>query len=417
MAETPLAQLSALGEVGNASCKAVWPARALLMLCAIVTGCSDADNSPTTEGSVSAQELAPVFEIYGVDNTRQGFTKPMVRQLHNGHVLVADQGDPMLAEFDATGAFVRSIAVRGSGPGEIIAPFRIAIHRDTVVMISSASDARQVSWIDLATNTKGTLTPPRRAAQSETSSRYTVIDRVPSGSWFVREGAPGRVIDEMPAVGTLLSDSITIGMLRHSDVLGDSSFLWLPRIAQSTLIAFPWIGGPGPTALAAHPLRLGTLFVIAGDAIWTLDATTGQGQRWSASAPPVRFTVDRTSPGTVNAAELRSMLARTLPDARRALDTSRLTALFDPANAPDSAPYASSLVPVHDGTVWVETFALDSSIARTYIALDSTGRTRGVFSTPAGVRVRYVGPTLVLGTRRDPDGVEFIQAFARPGDG
>ncbi len=81
---------------------------------------------------------------------------------------------------------------------------------------------------------------------------------------------------------------------------------------------------------------------------------------------------------------LRSMLARTLPDARRALDTSRLTALFDPANAPDSAPYASSLVPVHDGTVWVETFALDSSIARTYIALDSIGRTRGVYSTPAG---------------------------------
>jgi len=102
-----------------------------------------------------------------------------------------------------TGAFVRSIAVRGSGPGEITAPFHVTIHGDTVVMISSASTARQVSWIELATNTQGTLAPPRRIAPSETSSRYTVIDRVPSGSWFVRDGAPFRVMNEMSAAGTV----------------------------------------------------------------------------------------------------------------------------------------------------------------------------------------------------------------------
>jgi hypothetical protein len=171
-----------------------------------------------------------------------------------------------------------------------------------------------------------------------------------------------------------------------------------------------------PSALAPHPLRLGVLFQPAGNALWTLDARTGKGQRWRPDAQPVQFSIERLAPSIIDASALRNLLARALPEARRALDSSRLSAIFDPANAPDSVPYATLLVPVYDGTVWVQSFQLDSSAAHTYIVLDSMGTTRGIYRTPAGVRVQYVGPTLVLGTWRDPDGVAFIRAFARPGD-
>ncbi len=390
------------------------PHLTLIAACAGSLACANADNTIARDDKARVEALVPRFEISGTDSTRRGFTKPIVRQLHDGRIIVADQSEVMLAEFDTAGAFVRSHALRGSGPGEINAPFSVSIHRDTVVMIGTAPGALQVSWLDLTTGAKGSLSPPRRDAASNVTPRYTVIDRFPSGSWLVKEGAAFRIMNQMPPVGTLLPDSITLGVLTHSEMLTDASVTWLPRMAQTTSIAYPWVASPLPSSLAPHPLRLGVLFQPAGNALWTLDATTGRGQRWRPVAQPMRFSIERQSPSTVDAAALNNMLARALPEARRALDSSKLAAIFDPANAPDSAPYASSLVQVYDGTIWVEAFQLDSSAAHTYIALDSMGATRGVYRTPAGVRVQFVGPTLVLGTWRDPDGLQFVRAFPLP---
>jgi hypothetical protein len=126
------------------------------------------------------------------------------------------------------------------------------------------------------------------------------------------------------------------------------------------------------------------------------------------------FSRTRRSPATIDAAEVQRIGASLLRDARRPLDSSRIAANYDPANLPDSAPYATNLIASHHGTAWVEIFHVDSAAAREYVALDSMELAQRTCRTPAGVRLQYVGRTYVLGVRRDEDGLEYVVALSSP---
>ena len=140
----------------------------------------------------------------------------------------------------------------------------------------------------------------------------------------------------------------------------------------------------------------GLLYTVSVDNLWIMDAMSGQGERWQGGIRVSTFNVSRRTPATIDGSEVQRVGAALMQLARRPLDSSRIAANYDPANLPDSAPYASKLIPSHDGTVWVEVFHVDSAAAPEYVALDSMGVEMRTLRTPAGVRLQFVGRTQVL---------------------
>ncbi len=381
--------------------------------CTALVGCTDEQRIAKSSTGESATPLTERFQLDGPGGRSGGFIDPIARQFEDGRVIIADQGRTTLDVFSPKRESEGSRDVRGSGPGETTSPFYVALSHDTVVMISASMGARQVSWTRISTNERGTFSPHRAQPGVANSTAFTVLDRFASGDWLVRKGSAFRAMQSLPSVGALIPDSVTLGVLSQADAPGDSSFTWLPRMQQSTMLWFTWPDGPMPSAASPHPLRPGVMHAVSGDALWTLDAMTGEGERWTDGVSRLRFSVE-LAPNAVQESDLHAARDRALANASSSLDSSRALALYDPATAPDIAPRASRLVPAHDGTVWVEVFAFDSASARSYVALDSLGASRGVFSAPPGVRLQYVGQTLVLGVARDVDGIDYVRAFAVP---
>lgn len=384
------------------------------LIAATSLGCDERAEDGASDAATLASTLVQQFELSGFDGTESGFTKPIARELPDGSIIVADQAEVQLTLFDPTGALQREFPVKGSGPGEIEAPFTITLIGDTVIMLHAGFGGARASWIVPSRGARGAVTLPRNGGPSVLSRAFEFKDRFPDGAWLVTRGSSIRALDAPFAIGERSTDSITLGALQLVEPANDPAVRWLPTRVRATTLAFEWPGGPIPTNAMPYVFLPGLLYTASGDNLWIMDPMSGQGERWHGGSRVSTFNMLRRTPSTIDVAEVQRVGARLMQVARRPLDSSRIAANYDPANLPDSAPYASKLIPSHDGTVWVEVFHVDSAAAPEYVALDPMGVEMRTIRTPAGVQLQFVGRTHVLGVRRDEDGLEYVVVLSAP---
>ncbi len=386
---------------------AVWSIGIGLLLGA---GAACAERTPG-DASPAVSDATPLvrrWEIGSIDEPRTLFTRPIVRALPDGRVLIADPGPMELRVFDADGQFVSAMAIGGDGPGEVRAPFRIALLADTVFLIGEGIGRRPVGWVVLSTQAKGTIVPGRE--QAGDGPRFSVLDRLSSGAWLVREGAVWQTVNTLPPAGTLIPDSLTIGVLPGTP----APIVWLPRMPSGARVTFEWPDSPAPVAFGEYVPAHSTLFAVSDDALWMVDSRTGMSQRWRHGIDRVDIPLQLGEPAPFDIAAIETVRRRLVAAAGTPLERNRIAATYDPALLPSTAPLTTAIVPAPGQRLWLERFHEDPAAPRTYTVVDSSGHALGTYRTPAGVRVQAVGHRLVLATRTDEQGVPYVIAFDVP---
>ena len=82
------------------------------------------------------------------------------------------------------------------------------------------------------------------------------------------------------------------------------------------------------------------------------------------------------------------------------------------AKYPSTLPWISTLLPVSDGTLWVEETSKPGATQRRYAVFDREGTFLGRVLAPAGLRVTAAYPDAVLGIWKDADDVEHVRLHA-----
>jgi hypothetical protein len=218
-----------------------------------------------------------------------------------------------------------------------------------------------------------------------------------------------------PEIGPAYPDSMTLGLLRH-DLLTDGTttgdeVVWLPRMLRETLLAHAWPGGPIASALAPNPFGARTEVVVSADQVWLLDPGTGLFRTVSGRGEE-RIAGRLVAPRMLlRADQVTALRGAAMAGARRAMDSARVAAQYDPGTAQGEAPYFSSAIAGADGGVWLRLFPGEIGGECRYLILDATGKPLAWTCVPASVRVEQVGRDFVLGVRNDSVGVESVVLF------
>lgn len=333
-----------------------------------------------------------------------------VRRLSNGEIVVADQGSAELRLFDAQGTFLRYLARRGQGPGELEGGVTIELVRDTIAALPLLSSSRRVRFY----STDGFLA---EWLPSDPTSGGPVVVRgwLSSGRFLVQQGRRFRALNAAPQIGPAYPDSVTLGLLRHVPVPARSAtpdeITWFPRMLRETLLAHEWPGGPIASALAPDPFGARTEVVESGDQVWFIDPRTGSLRAMSAMGNERVTGLLPLARSRLAATQVAMLREAAMASARRAMDSARVSAQYDPGTAPDDAPYASSAIAGWDGDVWVRLFPGELGRECRHLILDANGRATSWTCIPPDVRVEQVGSDFLLGVRTDPVGLESVVLF------
>jgi hypothetical protein len=388
--------------------------RWIALLPFVALACSESEQSQAQFLSrLPELRIAPEPSLIISDDgtTERLFAGLSVRRLSSGEIVVADQGSAELRLFDARGTFLRYLARRGQGPGELEGGVTIEVVRDTIAALPLLSSSRRVRFY----STDGFLA---EWLPSDPASGGPVVVRgwLSSGGFLVQQGRRFRALNAAPEIGPAYPDSVTLGLLRRVPVgaaMPDET-TWLPRMLRETLLAHEWPGGPIASALAQNPFGARTEVVASGDQVWLLDPLTGSLRAMSGMGNERvtgRLPVARSRLATAQVAALREAA---MTNARRAMDSARVRAQYDPGTAPDEAPWFSSAIAGWDGGVWVRLFPGELGRECRHLILDANGKAVSWTCIPPDVRVEQVGSDFLLGVRTDSVGLESVVLFAIP---
>jgi hypothetical protein len=392
------------------------PLRWIATLPLVVLACNESEPSdaPFLSG-LPELRIAPEPSLIISDDGTPGrlFAGLSVRRLSTGEIVVADQGSAELRLFDAQGTFLRYLARRGQGPGELEGGVTIAVVRDTIAALPLLSSSRLVRFY----TTDGFIA---EWLPSDPASGGPVVVRgwLSSGAFLVQQGLRFRALNAAPEIGSAYPDSVTLGLLRHVPVPVGAAMpdeiTWLPRMLRETLLAHEWPGGPIASALAPSPFGARTEVVTSGDQVWLLDpltgslrATSGMGKERATGPLPV-------ARSRLAAAQVAALREAAMKDARRAMDSARVTAQYDPTTAPDEAPYFASAMAGWDDGLWARLFPGELGRECRHLILDANGKAASWACIPPDVRVEQVGWDFLLGVRTDSVGLESVVLFPIP---
>ena len=354
--------------------------------------------------------LVLLWEIGGVDAPRGAFTGVLARERVDGSVLVVDPTAQELHFYSAEGTYLRTRTVGGDGPGEVRGRFDIALAGDTVFMFGDTPIQRQVGWLELRSATAGST----RLVTGTTNGGVRILGRLSHGIWLLRDRPPWRTAVAELKPGALLPESLTLGLTEAAVGSQELVISWLPRFETGAIVAFDWPDGPIPYGTWSYRYSYGTLYAVADRNLWLLDSRTGQLDRWRSGAEHLALSAPTVAAQPFDPAAVAAVRRNALASARTSLERYRVAAVHDARFLPAKMPLASALIGTSDGGVWIEGFRVETRGPRHYLALDSLGDRTGVYQVPEDVHVLSVGRRLVLASRVDEDGVEYVVAFAKP---
>lgn len=368
----------------------------LLALSTILLATSNAQ--PSVNQRRMAIDPTPILVIADDGTEERQFSRIVTRRLDNGTIVVGELGTFELRLFDSQGRYIRKLAARGKGPGEISGSFTMVTSNDTIFVFGIAPfSPANVQWFT-AEGYVGSL-----PQLTDNGFTIQVLDRFQGGRFLVTRGTAGRVMSSSPALGTLVADSTSFGIREPSREAKGVD--WLAPVITQWLIGHPWPRGRLATTLSPYVNRPAVTAVASSDRLWIVNLETGEislrdTDRRELKTIRLPF---QTLPFDQKQLELRRQ--RALKAAGRPLDSARADAMADPAPLPARLPVLASAIAGVDGEVWLTRFSVDETVPHQILLLDRNGAVVAVLSYPAGLEIQQIGRDFVTAVGRDDDGL------------
>lgn len=375
----------------------------------LVTACSGggSDSILTTDLPTWTLSAEPTTVLADDGSAATMFTNVQTARLPNGDLLVADRGSKELRVF-RDGALFTTLSRQGDGPGELQDLSRIAVNGDTIVVIPLPMVSREVSTFTAS----GGFVSRRRLRPSAGGPAVTPIGLLTSGEFLVEEGRGGRAFNEIPPLGELIPDSVTIGLLRQpgSDSVG--AYQPLGRWLRWSMVAHRVEGLPIPFNVARVSLAPMSHWTASGPLVWLADGATGAVQAFDGTGAQVVNAQLPLGPRTLDLSVIRRSRDLAMAGAATALDSAAADASHAAAFLTQTMPVLDAVQAGHDGELWVRLFALESGPTREYLVVNPSGETVARVAVPSELIIHQIGADFILGVRRDVDGIETVVEYA-----
>lgn len=370
-----------------------------------------ADESPATPAEYLrlpefvVGQPTPVLADDG--SAERQFVNIRARRLPGGLLAVADIAASAIRIYDGNATMVRTLARGGNGPGELPRAFSIAVRDDTIITFGEPPMSRPDVRVYSATHGYQRLiaaTVPGQPAMS-------VIGQLSDGTYLVKRGARGMVVNDIPKLGIVIADSTSYGVFTPGMKNDSAMVLWFPKIAAGWYYSFPVTSNKiVPVSIDAFPFRARTLVVNSQDVVWEIETGTGELKGFNERGV-LRFTKRSSMQPTSFDAKLLAKSSETeLQNARSAVDTASITAKFAPGIRPDAAPLFSRAFAGDNGEIWLQRFDLGETSNQNFVIVDRDGVKIGRASIPSGIDLQQIGKDFVLGLRVQPSGtIEIVE--------
>jgi len=372
------------------------------------TACSSGgvDSILTTDLPAWTVSAEPTTVLADDGSAATMFTMIQTARLPNGDLLVADRGSKELRIF-RDGALVTRLSRQGDGPGELQDLSRIAVSGDTIVVIPIPMVSREVSTFTSA----GGFVSRRRLRPGAGGPTVTPIGLLSTGEFLVEEGRGMRAFNEVPPLGELIPDSVTIGLLRQpgSDSVGE--YHPLGRWLRWSMVAHRVEGLPIPFNMARVALGPMSYWTASGPLVWVVDGATGGVRAFDGTGAQMVNGMLPVRPAPLDARTTQRSRDLALARAATAFDSAAVTAGHDAALLPANLPVLDAIQAGHDGELWVRLFALEPGSTREYLVVNRSGETIARVAVPSDLFIHQIGPDYILGVRRDADGVETVVEY------
>jgi hypothetical protein len=343
----------------------------------------------------------PRLLIGNEDAPETQFTYASVRILPQGDIAVADLPSNEIRIFRADGSFVRRLSRTGAGPGEIEGAFVLARNGDTLFALQGAPGPTLTHAFAIGRGFLG-----RRPLRAIGATRPTPIDRTSDGNTVVLLGAV-RVLNEVPPIGTVFRDTLTIALIPATG--GQARVLG--TFPAATLVAY---GLPAPSRVVlVGALSIGPALVIgvSGDRVWIGDSGTGNVSIFDGSGRMVHSVRFPAPQRRLSEAALGHAREAALRSATTERERARIAATYDPAVRPRNAPFFSRFVGGPGGEIWIVGFEEDPGVGPEALVMDWNGRPIARVGLPARFTLQDVGETWIAGVSLSENGTERIALF------
>lgn len=374
----------------------------LLLVIAAACGRDHRDNSGSLTISEPGRRLHVAWRLEVPESW--GWDDPVVAETTTGMTLVADRQLGLVRVLSSTGMLRETLIRPGQGPLEVLPPFELSVHEDTLYLIPSGPGAREPTWVHLGDQTSGHLRVHARGDR-----KPSTVVACANGGCFVREGATWSTDLPLQRAGESKVDSTRYGW-RHLRSDGNSDVVWFERVPNRRLVAVSWPDGPLPVAVVGHAFDLGTVVTVSGGRFWWFDNGTGELGSWErGDETPSSWTLP-LSPRTINWELIEDTTRALLRDAADAFQRNQLVGSRErKGTAIRRLPFASALVPSLDGGVWLEEFVDGTPAVRRYFGVDSRGIIRDTVLLAERSRLLFVGDSLGYAVTLDENG--SVRAF------
>jgi hypothetical protein len=347
----------------------------------------------------------PVLTLKDDGTPEKQFSGISVRRMPTGDIVVADQATSAIHLFARDGALRSTLARAGDGPGELRGPVLITSHADTIFTFGQPPMSPADVNVFIAANGFHSRSRPSAAGVNV----LTVVDRLSTGELVVRRGSVFRALNAAPELGTLVPDSIVLGLFSSSRGREPGTVVWFAPLIRHWMHAYPWrSGGPLTTGLAPYTLGPKMMVVASGDRLWFIDGATGTLRAVDGAGQEVSVHSISISPDPYDRPAVDRARAQALAGATREIDSAKAVAMYDPKLLPPMQPLLSGAHAGAAGGLWVRLFDLDERAAQRFLVVDRDGREIGRATVAAGLSIQHIGSDFVLGVRRDSLGVESV---------
>jgi hypothetical protein len=348
---------------------------------------------------------SPTWQIADDGTPEKQFTRITVRKVGRGDIVVADLDSRFLRVFDSTGRVSATLARLGNGPVEISGGFAMQTRGDTIFVIGQPPSTLPTVQSYLASGKFLGRTEPLRCGTS-----VSIMNRLSAGAFVVQRGDGGKTLRTAPELGRLLPDTGQIGVAR---AVGNDSLriAWLPAFVRGWSYAHAWPRGPIASTVSRYPFAAATFVIPTARGVWLVDAGTGTIAAYDDAGRLVFSRTVAVARAAYDPKILAPLQQRLLAQAVRPIDSARAKAVSDPAILPKFMPLFDGGVVADNGEVWLRRFDPDERAASAYVVLDAAGNRIAEWTAPKSFELQQVGPTFVLGTLRDADGLVRIAEY------
>ena len=348
------------------------------------------------------------IRVLADDGTAQReFVNIHVRRLPDGELAVADVAASTIRVYARDGALPRTIARGGSGPGELPSAFSIDIQNDTIVAFGIPPMSRP----DILVYSAADGFQRMIAATVQGQPRMSVLGRLSDQAYLVKRGMRGMVLNDVPKLGIVIADSATFGVFTPPLMEKPSTVLWFPKVVAGLNYSFPLTGNKVvPVSIDAFPFGARTIIASSMDIVWAIETGTGSFKTFDERGT-LRFTKQSSlQPAAFDAGTLTESRRIELMNAKRTIDTTRISAKYAPEIRPKTAPLFSRALAGSNGEIWLQLFQMTPESDQKFIIVNRDGAEVGRASIPARVDVQEIGDTFVLGLRTQASGaIEIVE--------